>query len=111
MLSGQVLNGLLLEAARPGPAPSSCHVPPTALCKWGGVEGPSPSACPHTRLLLARDLPLAPATMDVKGACVHAAELGLRHLYTGAAVGLWCLGHCGAVAGGCLGELSLSVSV
>lgn len=74
----------------------------------GGVEGPCPSAHPHAQLPLAR---CVPATVNMKGACVQAAEPGLRHLHTGAAVGLWCLGHGRAVVAGCLGELRLSVAV
>lgn len=62
------------------------------------------------QLFLACCLPFGPAAVDVKGVCVHAAERGSRHLYMGVAVGLWCLGQCGTVAGGCLGELRLSVS-
>lgn len=56
--------------------------------------GTSSSACPQHPMASSCCWPLGSVAMDMKGACVHVAELGLRHLYRDAAGGLRYLG-CG----------------
>lgn len=72
------------------PSPILYLVPPCAYGK--GQRAHLPQLALGVQLFYACCLPCGPAAINVKGACVHAAELGLRHLYTGAAVGLRYLG-------------------
>lgn len=99
VLPGQVLIGLCPEAAEPGSAPSLFLAPPTTLCKQKGCRACLLHLALSVQLWLACCSPFWPAATDVKGGCIHATELGLRHLYRDAAVSLWCLGHGGAGPG------------
>lgn len=95
VLPGQVLSGLLLGAERPRSALVTTFCASPHPVQMEGAEGPSLSALPSVvQLPFDCCLLFRPATMDEKGACVHATELELKSIFTGKQLwvfGVWSL--------------------